>query len=174
MRLSLPGFTRQSISFERPSCEDGWMPGSSPGMTSVFATHRARFQTARPSQTHHRIPAARFARVVQEIRPSDNRGRGECRAPDAPAAACAMEMRKKHPRLSGHTGITRHSPRNGFNGFLRALPGDRLSCHRHPAQFPAPSLNASIGASEPHDFSVRLRRSRQKRHPRPPHPVPRS
>jgi hypothetical protein len=25
----------------------------------------------------------------------------------------------------GRTGITRHSPRNGFNGFLRALPGDR-------------------------------------------------
>jgi hypothetical protein len=25
----------------------------------------------------------------------------------------------------GHTGNTRHSPRNGFNGFLRALPGDR-------------------------------------------------
>jgi hypothetical protein len=27
----------------------------------------------------------------------------------------------------GHTGITRHSPRNGFNGLFRALPGDRLS-----------------------------------------------
>jgi hypothetical protein len=25
----------------------------------------------------------------------------------------------------GHTGNTRHSPRNGFNGFLRALLGDR-------------------------------------------------
>jgi hypothetical protein len=25
----------------------------------------------------------------------------------------------------GHTGNTRHSPRDGFNGFLRALPGDR-------------------------------------------------
>src|SRR6266487_4631728 len=25
----------------------------------------------------------------------------------------------------GHTGFTRHSPRNGFNGFLRALPGDQ-------------------------------------------------
>src|SRR6266487_4101455 len=25
----------------------------------------------------------------------------------------------------GHTGTTRHSPRNGFNGFLRALPGDQ-------------------------------------------------
>jgi hypothetical protein len=30
-------------------------------------------------------------------------------------------------RVSHHeyAGITRHSPRNGFNGFLRALPGDR-------------------------------------------------
>ena len=28
--------------------------------------------------------------------------------------------------------IARHSPRNGFNGFLRALPGVRiLGCHRH-------------------------------------------
>src|SRR2546429_8904601 len=25
----------------------------------------------------------------------------------------------------GHTGLTRHSQRNGFNGFLRALPSDR-------------------------------------------------
>src|SRR5205814_9088854 len=25
----------------------------------------------------------------------------------------------------GHTRFTRHSPRNGFNGFLRDLPGDR-------------------------------------------------
>ena len=32
----------------------------------------------------------------------------------------------------GHAGIARHSPRNGFNGFLRALPGVRiLGCHRH-------------------------------------------
>jgi hypothetical protein len=34
-------------------------------------------------------------------------------------------------------------------------------------------LNAGVEASEPHDFSVRLRRPRQKRHPRPPHPAPR-
>jgi hypothetical protein len=27
----------------------------------------------------------------------------------------------------GHTGITRHSPRNGFNSLFRALPGHRLS-----------------------------------------------
>jgi len=36
------------------------------------------------------------------------------------------------------------------------------------------NLNASVEASGPHDFAVRLRRSRQKRHPRPPHPAPRS
>src|ERR1700736_4373179 len=37
LKTSLPGLIRQSIFFERTSCEDGWMPGSSPGMTSVFA-----------------------------------------------------------------------------------------------------------------------------------------
>src|SRR3989442_15502177 len=26
----------------------------------------------------------------------------------------------------GHTGFTRHSPRNGFNGLFRALPGDEF------------------------------------------------
>jgi hypothetical protein len=42
----------------------------------------------------------------------------------APAAARGVvgSTRVSH---HGHTGIIRHSPRNGFNGFLRALPGDR-------------------------------------------------
>ena len=41
----------------------------------------------------------------------------------ARSRACSVE----NTRVShhGHTGNTRHSPRNGFNGFLRALPGDR-------------------------------------------------
>ena len=46
-----------------------------------------------------------------------------------PGARCArsracsvVSTRVSH---HGHTGNTRHSPRNGFNGFLRALPGDR-------------------------------------------------
>src|ERR1700723_3656463 len=52
--------------------------------------------------------------------------RGEQGMPgaDAPAAARGVvgSTRVSH---HGHTGITRHSPRNGFNGFLRALPGER-------------------------------------------------
>src|ERR1700716_2417930 len=53
------------------------------------------------------------------------RGRGERRMPAAPAASCALRIGKKaHEETS-----TPQSPdvpaRNGFNGFLRALPGDR-------------------------------------------------
>ena len=46
-----------------------------------------------------------------------------------PGARCARSRACSvvNTRVShhGHTGFTRHSPRNGFNGFLRALPGDR-------------------------------------------------
>src|ERR1700738_614161 len=42
-----------------------------------------------------------------------------------PIAACANVVVER-TRVSQVTPeITRHSPRNGFNGFLRALPGDR-------------------------------------------------
>src|ERR1700687_1489808 len=42
-----------------------------------------------------------------------------------PIAACAM-IAIARTRVSQVTPeIARHSPRNGFNGFLRALPGDR-------------------------------------------------
>src|SRR5436190_20045504 len=35
----------------------------------------------------------------------------------------------------GHTEDTRHSPRNGFNGLLRDLPGDRAFLSPSPAEF---------------------------------------
>src|ERR1700723_3233674 len=56
--------------------------------------------------------------------PSKNRGRRECRTVGASAAACSgvESTRVSH---HGHAGNVRHSPRSGFNGFLRALPGDR-------------------------------------------------
>src|ERR1700730_5082359 len=37
-------------------------------------------------------------------------------------AWCVVNTRVSH---HGHTGNTRHSLRNGFNGLFRALPGDR-------------------------------------------------
>jgi hypothetical protein len=51
------------------------------------------------------------------------------RAQGMPGAWCARSRAwwVVNTRVShhGHTGNTRHSPRNGFNGFLRALLGDR-------------------------------------------------
>ena len=41
--------------------------------------------------------------------------------PVAPAASCALGSGRTHTSNNEYTGITRHSPRNGFNGFLRAL-----------------------------------------------------
>jgi hypothetical protein len=43
-----------------------------------------------------------------------------------------------------------------------------------PEKLASQELDASVGASGPHDFAVRIRRPRLWRRPRPPHPAPRS
>jgi hypothetical protein len=61
------------------------------------------------------------------------------RAQGMPGARCtrglACESKRAHER-SHHrfTGITRHSLHNGFNGLLRALPGDRAFLPPSPAR----------------------------------------
>jgi len=42
-----------------------------------------------------------------------------------------------------------------------------------PEKLASRELDASIGASGPHDFAVRIQCSRQKHRQRPPHPAPR-
>src|SRR6202047_408771 len=85
----------------------------------------------------------------------ENRGRRECRARDAPAASHANKKLAYECSHHGHTGITRHSPRNGFNSLYRALPGDRAFLPPSPAKVASRKLDASVGASGPHDFAVR-------------------
>src|SRR5581483_6181119 len=79
-------------------------------------------------------------------------GRRESRAQDAPAAPCARNgsTRVSSPQV--------HRKRSGFPctmvyGLFRALPGDRLVCHRRLRV--TRRLDASIGASGPHGFAVR-------------------
>jgi hypothetical protein len=74
--------------------------------------------------TRLRPLAARIAPELMNEPPSKEQGRRECRTLGASAAACAVveSTRVSH---HGHAGNVRHSPRSGFNGFLRALPGDR-------------------------------------------------
>jgi hypothetical protein len=52
----------------------------------------------------------------------------------------------------GHTAIVRHSLRDGFNGLLRALLGDRAFLPPSPAGH---ELSTSVGAPRPHGFAVR-------------------
>jgi hypothetical protein len=109
---------------------------------------------------------------ILNIPPSSIRGRRECRAPDAPAAACAMVVVER-TRVSQ---VTPESP-----GIPRAMvltvsfvlsPGTGLSCPRR-LRTCIRKLDTSVGVSGPHDFSVRLSALRPKAHPRPPHPAPR-
>src|SRR5713101_1798875 len=77
-----------------------------------------------------------------------------------PGAQCtrslACEIKQTHELVTTVTPeITRHSPRNGFNGFLRALLGDRACLPPSPAKVVFRELDASVGASGPHDFAVR-------------------
>src|SRR5471032_1385850 len=58
---------------------------------------------------------------------SAQRGRGECRMPNAPAASCALVVVER-TRVTTSTPESPGIPaRNGFNGFLRALPGGSRS-----------------------------------------------
>jgi hypothetical protein len=126
----------------------------------------------RERQTHLRIPATQSARAMPGNFRPENRGRGECRVLDAPAAARVVvgSTRVSHHEYTGEPGIP---ARDGVNGFLRALPSDRALLSPSLRETSA-KLDTSVEASEPHDFAVRIRRSRQQHHQRPPHPAPTS
>jgi hypothetical protein len=74
---------------------------------------------------------------------------GACRAR---SLACEI---KKH--TSKVTTVTPVHPQ-WFYGFLRALPGDRAFLPPSSAEVTFRQLDASVGASGPHDFAVRLKR----------------
>ena len=86
----------------------GYGSRRSPGRRCVDTPSRSR-GTMRPSCCKKSLPP--FG------------GRGECRVLSAPAAPCATKKhRGRSHRYAGTPGIP---ARNGFNGFLRALLGDR-------------------------------------------------
>ena len=113
------------------------------------------------------VLAALIARALRAVSPSregagdPKKGAGDPkRAQGRPGARCTrgLACKKQKEDAHEHTGsaeAVRPSLRNGFNGLLRALPGDRLSCHRRRAGMDPLRLDASIGAPGPHDFAVR-------------------
>ena len=83
------------------------------------------------------------------------RGRRECRVPVAPAASCALGIGRTHTSNNEYTGITRHSPRNGFTVSFVLSPAIGLFCHRHRRNC-FHRLDTSVEMSGPHDFTVRI------------------
>ena len=95
-------------------------------------------------------------------------------------AGCPLHPRSRvHFVLVERTRVTTSTPespgvpaRNGFNGLCRALPGDRALLPPSPrgcrfvtarlGQQNSAKLDASVGASGPHDFAVRSNISRQR------------
>jgi hypothetical protein len=82
----------------------------------AFLVHALIPDTRSPSRRE--APEALFSSAAQ-------RGRGERRMPVAPAASCALVVVER-TRVTTSTPESPGIPaRNGFNGFFRALPGDR-------------------------------------------------
>src|ERR1700689_5427777 len=74
-----------------------------------------------------RYHSAISRRIAPELCMNDppQEGSRECRVRAAPAVSCAKCAKENAHEHTGSAESIRHSPRNGFNGFLRALPGDR-------------------------------------------------
>src|SRR5450432_1247120 len=82
-----------------------------------------------------------------------------------PGARCtrslACNKNKTHERSHhGHTGITRHSPRNGFTVSFVLSPASRALLPPSSAVC-LRQLDTSVRVSGPHDFSVREQRPRR-------------
>src|SRR5881398_2937861 len=98
-----------------------------------------------------------------------------------PRSRVRFAQSKLHTSIQGSGSIPAF-PAQWLYGLLRALPGERLFCLRRlrdTAPDPIGSmrnrqLNASTAASEPHDFTVRIRRVRLSRQQRPSHLTARS
>src|SRR5205814_2841114 len=65
------------------------------------------------------------------------------------------------------------SPADHWSTSAQLLPGDRAFLSPSPAVC-LRTLDASVGASGPHNFAVRVSAFRQARRPRPLHPAPTS
>ena len=118
-------------------------------MTRGGCSHRIQFSNSPPGMdTASRSRRAIRASFASTSRLPNIRGRRECRALDAPAALCAkIKVAHKHSH-HGHTGFTRHSPRNGFNAYIALSPVTGLVCHRRLAEDLPRNLTPASGRQD--------------------------
>ena len=153
------------MSWQRP------LKGGRAGGCSLAASRFKQPHSPQEAHTSASRGARRAPGVCQKSSAPKKRAWGMPGAQCTRRLVCLGSGRYAH-ELYRSTGITRHSRTQWFT-VIRALPGDRAflppsfrgTCFRE--------LDASVEASGPHDFAVRFKRPRQKRHPRPPQPAPR-
>jgi hypothetical protein len=99
------------------------------------------FDAQAPRKTQNTFPLPRGAKRPSHARSVRlrYRGRRESRVPAAPAASRAKNKAHERSRR-GFAGAVRPSLRNGFNGFLRALSGDRALLSPSSAESPSADL----------------------------------
>ena len=102
------------------------------------------------------------------------RGRREDRVLAAPAVSRAICANKNCTRAYRAAGTLRPSLRNGFTAYFVLFPENGSFASVARRNFASPGLNASTATSEPHDFTVRLSRTRQSQLSRPSHLTARS
>jgi hypothetical protein len=122
-------------------------------------------------QTHLHLPAARSVRVgAENIRPKQRAwGMPGARCTRS-RAWCVVNTRVSHHGYTGSPGIP---ARNGFNGFLRALLGDRALLSPSLTRIAPQSLTPASGRQDHTTSPSASACPRQKRRRRPSHPSPR-
>src|SRR6266852_7550819 len=71
------------------------------------------------------IPRRDAPEFLQNHSPRETEGAGNAGCPMHPQPRVRNKTKHTSIVTTGSPDSPRHSPRNGFNGFLRALPGDR-------------------------------------------------
>ena len=99
--------------------------------------------------------------------PRNSEGAGKTGCLLHPRSRVRFAQTKRHTSIQGSGSIPAF-PAQWLYGLLRALPGERLFCLRRRRDT-SRQLNASTAAPEPHDFTVRLSRTRQSQLSRPSH-----
>src|SRR5947199_6502166 len=110
--------------------------------------------TASPSRRMH----ASFAQASLPSEASEGAGNAGRSMHPQPRVQNKKAHERSHHRF---TGTTRHSRTRWFYGLFRDLPGDRAFLSPSSRVVNA-KLDASVEASGPHDFAVRISNVRQR------------
>jgi hypothetical protein len=124
--------------------------GRSPGRQRCFLLHRG------PNAVSHSRGLIRPSFARNSL-PSKTEGAGKTGCALHPRSRVRFAQKQSAHEHTGSAESIRPSLRNGFTAYIVISPADRACCHRRSSEALASlELDASIGASGPHDFTVRV------------------